>query len=144
MPRDWGVWGASHEALRTCWIVGHTTRFRAAVAESAVTNFASLYYLCDAPDIFSNELGGRPDEIPDIYRSRSPLTYAMHCRTPTLMLHGQADDRCPIAEAEQFYRGLHDAGCETELLSIPGMTHMGDSTGRLRCGGCRMRAVGLV
>lgn len=130
-PTRLGVWGASHGGFATCWIVGHTTRFRAAVAESAVTNFASLYYLCDAPDIFSNELGGRPDEIPDVYRSRSPLTYAMHCRTPTLMLHGQADDRCPIAEAEQFYRALHDAGCVTELLSIPGMTHMGDSTGPL-------------
>ncbi len=126
-----GVWGASHGGFATCWIVGHTTRFRAAVAESAVTNFASLYYLCDAPDIFSNELGGRPDQIPDVYRARSPLTYAMRCRTPTLMLHGQADDRCPIAEAEQFYRALHDAGCVTELLSIPGMTHMGDSTGPL-------------
>jgi len=47
------------------------------------------------------------------------------------MLHGQADVRCPIAEAEQFYRALHDVGCPTELLSIPEMTHMGDSTGPL-------------
>jgi dipeptidyl aminopeptidase/acylaminoacyl peptidase len=130
-PTRLGVWGASHGGFATCWIVGHTRRFRAAVAESAVTNFATAYYLCDAPDVFAHELGGRPDEIPDVYRSRSPLTYASRCRTPTLMLHGEADDRCPIAEAEQFYRALHDTGCVTELLSIPGMTHMGDSTGPL-------------
>ena len=130
-PTRLGVWGASHGGFATCWIISHTTRFRAAVAESAVTNFTSLYYLSDAPDIFSNELGGRPDEIPDVYRARSPLTFAMRCRTPTLLILGQADDRCPIAEAEQFYRALHDAGCVTELLSIPRMTHMGDSTGPL-------------
>jgi dipeptidyl aminopeptidase/acylaminoacyl peptidase len=126
-----GVWGASHGGFATCWIVGHTRRFRAAVAESAITNFATHYYLCDAPDIFALDLGGRPHEIPDVYRSRSPLTYAWRCKTPTLMLHGEEDLRCPVSEAEQFYRALHDVGCPTELVRIPGMTHMGDSIGPL-------------
>lgn len=130
-PARLGVWGPSHGGFATAWVVGHTTRFRAAVAESAVINFSTLYYLCDAPDLFSRALGGRPDEIPDIYRSRSPLTYAGRCRTPTLLLHGEEDLRCPIAEAEQFYRALHDVGCKTELVLIPGMSHMGDSTGPL-------------
>jgi len=130
-PDRLGVWGPSHGGFATCWIVTHTTRFRAAVAESAVTNFCSLYYLSDAPDLWSKDLGGRPDEIPDVYRSRSPLTYARFCRTPTLMLHGEDDLRCPIAEAEQFYRALHDAGCTTELVRIPEMGHMGDSCGPL-------------
>jgi dipeptidyl aminopeptidase/acylaminoacyl peptidase len=130
-PARLGVWGPSHGGFATAWIVGHTTRFRAAVAESAVTNFSTLYYLCDAPDLFIRTLGGRPDEIPDVYRSRSPLTYAGRCRTPTLLLHGEEDLRCPIAEAEQFYRALHDVGCKTELVLIPGMSHMGDSTGPL-------------
>jgi dipeptidyl aminopeptidase/acylaminoacyl peptidase len=126
-----GVWGPSHGGFATAWIVGHTTRFRAAVAESAVTNLSTFYYLSDVPDIFIREFGGRPDEIPDIYRSRSPLSYAARCRTPTLMLHGAKDLRCPVAEAEQFYRALHDVGCTTELVCVPGMTHMGDSTGPL-------------
>lgn len=90
-----------------------------------------MYYLSDAPQLFEYDLGGRPDEIPDVYRSRSPLTYAYRCSTPTLMLHGEEDLRCPIAEAEQFYRALYDAGCVTEFVRIPGMNHMGDSTGPL-------------
>lgn len=130
-PARLGVWGPSHGGFATCWLVTHTRRFRAAVAESAVTNFTTLYYLSDAPDLWIKDLGGRPDEIPDVYRSRSPLTYAHNCRTPTLLLHGEDDLRCPIAEAEQFYRALHDAGCVTELVGISGMEHMGDSTGPL-------------
>jgi dipeptidyl aminopeptidase/acylaminoacyl peptidase len=126
-----GLWGPSHGGFATCWIIGHTTRFRAAVAESAVTHFTSLYYLTDLPDVFAYDLGGRPDEIPDVYRSRSPLTYAGRCRTPTLILHGADDLRCPIAEGEQFYRALHDAGCPTELVRIAGMDHMGGSIGPL-------------
>lgn len=130
-PERLGVWGPSHGGFSTCWIVGHTTRFRAAVAEAAVTNLSTLYYLSDLPDLFARDAGGRPEEIPEVYRARSPLTYAAHCRTPTLMLHGAEDLRCRSVEAEQFYRALHDAGCKTELVQIPGMTHMGDSIGPL-------------
>jgi dipeptidyl aminopeptidase/acylaminoacyl peptidase len=126
-----GVWGPSHGGFATAWIVGHTHRFRAAVAESAAINFSTMYYLSDAADLFAYDLGGRPDEIPDVYRSRSPLTYAARCRTPTLLVHGEEDMRCPIVEAEQFYRVLHDVGCKTELVRIPGMTHVGDSIGPL-------------
>ena len=50
---------------------------------------------------------------------------------PKMLLHGEEDLRCPIAEAEQFYRALHDAGCATELVRIAGMAHMGDSNGPL-------------
>jgi dipeptidyl aminopeptidase/acylaminoacyl peptidase len=128
-PQRLGVWGSSHGGFATCWIVGHTHRFKAAVAEASVTNFATHYYLCDWADLFISDLGGRPDEIPDVYRSRSPLTYASRCRTPTLMLHGEKDLRCPIAEAEQFYRALHDAGCKTEFVRVAEMDHMGDCIG---------------
>jgi len=130
-PARLGVWGPSHGGFATAWIVGHTDRFRAAVAESAAINFSTMYYLSDAADLFLYDLGGRPDEIPDVYRSRSPITYAVRCRTPTLLIHGEEDLRCPITEAEQFYRALHDVGCVTELVRIHGMTHVGDSIGPL-------------
>jgi dipeptidyl aminopeptidase/acylaminoacyl peptidase len=87
--------------------------------------------LTDAPDGFRRELGGRPDEIPEVYQERSPLTYAHRCTTPTLLLHGEVDLRCPISESEQFYRALCDAGCITELLRIPDCAHLGDSVGPL-------------
>jgi len=128
-PARVGVWGASHGGFATCWLVCQTSRFKAAVAEAAVTNFFTAYYLSDAPEGFARELGGRPDEIPDVYRARSPITYARNCKTPTLLIHGEEDLRCPIAEAEQFLRALQDAGCVTELVRIPGASHLGDSLG---------------
>lgn len=124
-----GVWGASHGGFATCWLVCHTNRFRAALAEAAVTNFTTAYYLSDAPDAFARDLGGRPDEIPDVYRSRSPISYAQRCVTPVLLLHGEDDLRCPIEEAEQFHRALLDAGCTSELIRIEGANHLGDSIG---------------
>lgn len=128
-PDRLGVWGASHGGFATCWIVGHTDRFRAAVAEAAVTNLTTAYYLSDAPDYFSRDLGGKPHEIPDVYRSRSPITFAHRCKTPTLLIHGEQDLRCPIAEAEQFYRVLLDAGCTSEMVRLRDANHLGDSIG---------------
>lgn len=126
-----GVWGPSHGGFATCWIVGHTNRFKAAIAEAPSTNFATLYYLTDVPAVYARDLGGRPHEIPDVYRARSPLTYAHRCKTPTLLVHGEDDLRCPIGESEQFHRALRDVGCTTELLRIPGCSHSGDSIGPL-------------
>jgi dipeptidyl aminopeptidase/acylaminoacyl peptidase len=130
-PERLGVWGPSHGGFATCWIVGHTDRFKAAVAEAAVTNFTTAYYLTDAPDGFRRDLGGRPHELAEIYRTRSPIAYAHRCTTPTLLIHGEEDLRCPISEAEQFYRVLKDVGCSAELLRIPGCSHLGDSLGPL-------------
>ncbi len=130
-PQRLGVWGASHGGFATSWIIGHTGRFRAAVAEASVTNYSSLYYLSDAGFAFAADLGGMPHEIADVYRSRSPLTYAHRCTTPTLMLHGEEDYRCPMAEAEQFFRVLLDVGCTTELVRIPRCNHIGDAVGPL-------------
>ena len=131
-PNRLGVWGASTGGFSTCWIVGHTTRFRAAVAESAWTNFFTFYYLNDTGGLLVNELGGRPEEIKEIYRSRSPLTYAKHCRTPTLMLHGEDDLRCPIAEAEQFYPSSSRCGMQDRIgAHSRDRCYMGDSDGPL-------------
>lgn len=130
-PRRLGVWGASYGGFATCWIVGHTNRFKAAVAEAALTNFTTLYYLTDLPDVFRYDLGGLPHEMPESYRARSPITYAHRCTTPTLLVHGEEDLRCPISEAEQFHRALCDVGCVTELVRIPRCSHLGDSVGPL-------------
>ena len=140
-PQRLAVWGPSHGGFATCWIVGHTHRFKAAVAEAAFVNFQTLYYLSDVPEVFARDLGGRPHEIPEIYRARSPITYAHHCTTPTLLLHGEDDLRCPISEAEQFHRALKDAGCATELLRIPGCSHLGDAIGPLSAREAQNRAL---
>jgi len=129
--RRLGVWGASHGGFATAWIVGHTDRFRAAVAEASIVDCASMYYLSDLPDFLAQQLGGKPHEVPEVYRLRSPLSYAHRCKTPTLLLHGDRDIRCPVAGAESFFRALLDARCVTELVILKDCDHLGDSAGPL-------------
>lgn len=42
--------------------------------------------------------GGSPEEIPEVYRECSPLTYVDQVRSPVLVLAGDNDPRCPIQQ----------------------------------------------
>jgi dipeptidyl aminopeptidase/acylaminoacyl peptidase len=69
------------------------------------------------------QIGGTPWECPDEYRRRSPLTELHKATTPSLILHGEADDRVPIGQGEQCFMTLKQAGCVTEFVRYPGEAH---------------------
>jgi dipeptidyl aminopeptidase/acylaminoacyl peptidase len=47
-------------------------------------------------------MGGTPDELPDLYRERSPSTYLDAIRTPVLLIAGEHDSACPIRQVRYF------------------------------------------
>jgi len=64
-----------------------------------------------------------------VYRRCSPITYAHRAKTPTLLIQGEADLRCPPGQSEQLYTILKASGCEVELLYLPDSAHMASVTG---------------
>jgi len=125
-----GVCGLSGGGNLSCWTVGQTNRFKAAVPENPVTNWVSFYGVSDIGPWFAVEqLGGHPHEIPEIYARCSPITYAHKCKTPTLLVQGEADWRCPPEQSEQFYTTLKVNGCTVEMLRLPGQAHAGSLMG---------------
>jgi len=129
-PDRLGCCGLSGGGNLSCWIVGQTNRFKAAVPENPVTNWVSFYGCSDIGPWFAvEELGGKPHEIPDIYRRCSPITYAHRCTTPTLLVQGESDYRCPAEQSEQFYAVLKANGCTVEMLRLPNSPHGGAIAG---------------
>lgn len=125
-----GVCGLSGGGNLSCWIVGQTERFKAAVPENPVTNWVSFYGVSDIGPWFAVEqLGGHPHEIPDVYARCSPITYAHRCTTPTLLIQGEHDWRCPAEQSEQFYGVLKANGCTVEMLRLPSSAHAGSIDG---------------
>jgi len=125
-----GVCGLSGGGNLSCWTVGQTRRFKAAVPENPLTNWRSFYGVSDIGVWFSfNELGGHPHEIPDTYARCSPITYAHTCTTPTLLIQGEQDWRCPSEQSEQFYTVLKANGCIAEMLRLPNEAHAGALNG---------------
>jgi len=50
--------------------------------------------------------GGSPEEVPDVYRLRSPITYVERVRVPVLITAGENDPRCPIRQIENYVARL--------------------------------------
>ena len=129
-PDRLGVCGLSGGGNLSCWIVGHTDRFKAAVPENPVTNWLSFYGVSDIGLWFAvEELGGHPHELPEVYARCSPITAAHRCTTPTLLIQGEADHRCPAEQSEQFYAVLKANGCPVEMVRLPASPHAGSIAG---------------
>jgi dipeptidyl aminopeptidase/acylaminoacyl peptidase len=124
-PERLGIFGYSYGGYMTSWTIGHTDRFRAAVVGAPCFDLESHWGSSDIGHAWDDvQWGGPPHERPDWYRQRSPSTFAHGIRTPTLVLQGEADDRCPVGQGHQLYTALHDSGCETELALYPGASHL--------------------
>ena len=59
----------------------------------------------------------------------APITYAHRCKTPTLLIQGEHDWRCPAEQSEQFYSVLKANGCVVEMLRLPNSSHVGAIAG---------------
>jgi len=119
-----GVCGTSGGGNLSCWIVGQTDRFKAAIPQNPVTNWRSFYGTSDIGIYFGVEqMGGHPHEVPEVYHKCSPISYAHNCVTPTLLVQSELDWRCPAEQSEQFYTVLKANGCIVEMLRQPGGSH---------------------
>ena len=125
-PDQLYVTGGSGGGLMTAWIVGKTHRFRAAVSQKPVINWASQclttdVYVGQCPYWFAKPVW----EDEPAFWAHSPLSLVANVTTPTLVLGGTEDHRTPPSEAEQFYAALQLRGVPTALVRVPGASHHG-------------------
>jgi dipeptidyl aminopeptidase/acylaminoacyl peptidase len=124
-----GVTGGSYGGYLTNWIVGHTTRFKAAVTLRSLSNFISDDGTRDGAYGHADDFGGDIFEKTDLYWDRSPLKYAKNVKTPTLVLHSDNDFRVPIEQGEQWFRALRHFGVTSEIVFFPRENHNLTRTG---------------
>jgi dipeptidyl aminopeptidase/acylaminoacyl peptidase len=126
-----GVTGGSYGGFMTLWIVGHTDRFKAAVAQRSVTNWVSMWGSSDFNWVFQFwAKSGSPQESVDRLWNMSPVKYLGNAKTPTLIIHNEHDHRCPIEQGEQAFVALKRAGVETEFVRFPEEPHGLSRVGR--------------
>ena len=125
-PKLLYVTGGSGGGVLTAWIVGRTDRFRAAVTQKPVINWASTVLTTDLytymPKYWFEKL---PWEDPESYWKVSPLSLVGSVKTPTLVLVGDQDFRTPVSDSEQYYQALQLRGVPTGLIKVPGASHGG-------------------
>ncbi len=122
-PERLGVYGVSHGGYMSCWLTTQTTRFKAAVAGSPVTDWYSQHFASNIADFDEMYLQASPLTEGGAYYRRSPVFFAHRSRTPTLLAAGMVDRCTPPGQAVEFHQALLAAGVETELVLYPQEGH---------------------
>ena len=124
-PERLALGGWSQGGYMTAWGITQTTRFRAAVMGAGPSDWGMMVAESDMPT-FEASLGGSAGwEGPGPHRhdELSPISYAHRVTTPTLILHGEEDERVPVSQARFFARALRARGVEFELVTYPREPH---------------------
>ena len=87
------VTGGSGGGVLTCWVIGNTPRFRAAVTVYPVINWYSFVLTSDIGAWASKYwFPGLPWDHVEHYEKRSLLSVVKNVKTPTMVLTGEADE----------------------------------------------------
>ncbi|MDH6554550.1 serine hydrolase [Streptomyces sp. SAI-041] len=124
-PERLAVAGYSYGGYMTGYLTSRDDRFAAAVAGAMISDLTSMCGTSDAGHrLATTELGVSPWLDRDRYAELSPYSRVENVRTPTLILHGAADERCPVGQAEQWFNALKIQGVPTCLVLYPGGSHL--------------------
>ena len=119
-----GVTGGSYGGYMTNWIIGHTNRFSAAVTQRSVSNLVNFWGTSDLNWIFQEVFGNKPpwEDFNNLWK-QSPMKYMGNVKTPTMVIHSEADHRCPVEQGEQVYVALKTQGIDSEFVRFPDEPH---------------------
>lgn len=117
-------------------VVGHSVGGQLALLAGSSLPVAGVVALAPVTDLVAtavdglgegaavNFLGAGPDERPDAYAAGSPLR-RLPLGRPQLLVHGDADQRVPLAQTQTYAIAAAAAGDEIELRVLAGVDHLG-------------------
>lgn len=119
-----GVTGGSGGGVLTNWTVGHTNRFKAAVSQRSIADWAGFWYTADFTLFQPTWFRGAPWEDPEDFVKRSPITYIKNVTTPMMFIEGEADWRTPANEGgEMMFRALKYRKIPAAMVRFPNESH---------------------
>lgn len=121
-PGRIAIGGWSYGGFLSAWAVARSDRFRTAIVGAGVLDLAAAALTNDVPDYLPGYFGS-PLQQRAAYDAQSPVRRAGDIQVPVLVLHGEADARVPLSQAQMFHRALQMAGTPVELVTYPRGPH---------------------
>jgi len=118
-----GVMGWSYGGFMTSWTITQTKRFKAASVGAGVTNLMSFTGTADIPGFLPDYFGGEFWDKPEAYSKHSAMFQVKGVTTPTLIQHGERDERVPLSQGKELYNALKRQGCTTKMVIYPRTPH---------------------
>ncbi|HEY7910252.1 MAG TPA: S9 family peptidase, partial [Thermomicrobiales bacterium] len=122
-PERTGIGGWSYGGFMTAWTESQTSRFKAAIVGAGLCNLVSFYGTTDIRDWHESHFGPPVYEDPAPYWDHSAMKYLKQVTTPTLILHGEKDERVPFAQGQEWFAGLCRRGVPVEFVAFPRQPH---------------------
>jgi dipeptidyl aminopeptidase/acylaminoacyl peptidase len=122
-PNRLGIGGWSNGGYMTTRVITHTDRFKAAVPFAAPLDFPIWWATSPIREYLEQAYGAAPLRGRQQYEAHSPFYSVQNCKTPTLILQGDADPMVPSSQAYEFYYSLKSLGVETEMVVYPREGH---------------------
>jgi len=66
----------------------------------------------------ANLFGGDKSKLPELWRSASPALQVSSSASPFLIVHGTEDNMVPLAQAQELYDKLRQAGVDATLVRV--------------------------
>jgi len=116
--------GGSFGGYMTNWIGSQNDRFKCLITHASIVTMAQFTGTTDHPAWWYLEMGGE-DPYADMARFDrfAPIRHIKNWTTPTLIIHGELDYRCPINEGLNLFEALQYHGVPSELLVFPDENH---------------------
>ncbi|MBN1825400.1 MAG: S9 family peptidase [Candidatus Eisenbacteria bacterium] len=115
--------GASFGGFMVNWILGRTDRFRALVCHDGIFHAETMAYSTEELWFEEHEHGGMPHENRRGFLKYSPHLHVKNYKTPTLVVHGEQDFRCPLSEGLSLFTALQVMGVPSRFLCFPDEGH---------------------
>ncbi len=118
-----GLAGWSYGGYMTAWGIAQTKRFKAAMVGAGWGNWLSFHGTSNLAEWDRIANNASPYQRGGTFDKFSPLHLVNRIKTPTLILHGEADPYVPASQGYELFRALKDLGIETELIIYPREGH---------------------
>lgn len=123
-PNRVGAMGWSQGGYISAFLTTHDSRrFKAISVGAGISNWMTYYVNTDIHPFTRQYLKATPWDDAEIYAKTSPMTYVKQAQTPTLIQHGEKDQRVPPPNAYELYQGLQDQGVPVRLIIYKGFGH---------------------
>jgi dipeptidyl aminopeptidase/acylaminoacyl peptidase len=123
-PKQIMAMGGSFGGYMTNWIGTQTDRFRCLITHASIFTMAHFTGTTDHPPWWYLEMGGEdPFSDRSSFDRFAPVQHVKNWKTPTLILHGELDYRCPIGEGLHLFEALLYHKVPAEMVVFPDENH---------------------
>lgn len=115
--------GASFGGFMVNWIAGQSDRFRALVCHDGIFHAETMAYTTEELWFEEKEHGKLPYADSNKVLKFSPHKNVKNFQTPTLVVHGGQDFRCPLSEGLGMFTALQVMNVPSRFLHFPDEGH---------------------